>query len=84
MIETLQPGAGGRAIVKLLDGRALRHNVLHWKAGRAKPPAWAVDLLRAKLQRKHEHERTIAAQLEHGPGLRAGAKNLAAYLARQT
>lgn len=81
--DLLKPGASGRDIAELLDGKVTRLNALHWKAGRSKPPAWAVELLRAKLQRKHEHERAIVSELEIGPGLKAGAINLARYRARR-
>jgi len=83
LVETLRPGATGKDLVELLDGRAPRLNALHWRAGRAGPPAWAIDLLRDKLYQRHERERAIADKAKPGPGLRAGAKNLAAYLARR-
>lgn len=85
-IEALEPGAGGRAISKLLDGRATRHAALNWKAGRRAAPKWALDLLAVKLRAKAAKPVTIAAELERIPprlGQRAGAKNLAEYLARR-
>ena len=83
LIEALKPGATGRDIVELLDGRAERTLALHWKAGRWLPPAWAVDLLRAKLERRHELERAIASQAKAGPGRKAGTRNIMAYNARR-
>lgn len=83
LVETLHPGATGRDIVALLDGKAERTAACHWKAGRYGPPAWAIDLLRTKLHQRHEKESAIAARAMPGPGLRAGANNLAAYLARR-
>jgi hypothetical protein len=86
LVEVLHPGAGGRTIVKLLDGRAERTRVLHWKAGRRGTPQWAIDLLRRKLAERHAQELevdAIAAAAPPRPGLRAGAKNLAAYNARR-
>lgn len=70
-------------MVILLDGRAPRVSTLHWKAGRYGPPAWAIDLLRDKLQQRHAIERAIADKAKPGPGLKAGARNLAEYLARR-
>lgn len=84
LINVLKPGATGADMVALLDGRAQRTRALDWKAGRYGPPAWAIDLLRAKLQQRHEKESAIAARAKPGPGLRAGAKNLAEYLARRS
>lgn len=81
-IEALQPGAGGRAIAKLLDGRATRHAALNWKAGRRSTPQWAIDCLRQKLHDKHASESAAIERLTAGPGKRAGAANLAAYRAR--
>ena len=84
LVEVLKPGATGSDIAKMLDGKANRRRALHWKAGRAKPPAWACDMLKEKLRQRHERERKIADRLEPGPGLKAGARNLAEYLARKT
>jgi hypothetical protein len=83
LVEAISPGAGGRTIVKLLDGRAERTCTLHWKAGRRGPPAWALDLLRSKLAAKHELERSIAAKAVAGPGIVAGAANLAKWRVEQ-
>jgi hypothetical protein len=81
LANVLKPGASGRDIAELLDNKVSRHLALHWKAGRSMPPAWAIDLLRGKLARRHEQERAIADKAKPGPGLKAGARNLAAYLA---
>ena len=83
LANLLVPGASGRDIAKLLDGKVSRHNALHWKAGRSEPPAWAIDLLRAKLRQRHEHELAIASRVVPGPTKRAGAANLARYLANR-
>lgn len=80
-MELLKPGATGSDMVALLDGKAGRTVALDWKAGRYGPPAWAIELLRDKLARRHELERAIANKAKPGPGLKAGARNLAAYLA---
>jgi hypothetical protein len=86
LAEVLHPGATGTDLAALLDGKAGRTVVLAWKAGRRGTPQWAIDLLREKLRQRHERERAIsdkAAAAPARPGLKAGAKNLAAYLARR-
>lgn len=86
LANILHPGATGKDLVALLDGKANRTTALHWRSGRRGVPQWAIDTLRHKLRQRHEHERSIADQFESIPersGLRAGAKNLAAYLARR-
>lgn len=83
LVEVLKPGATGTDLVELLDGKAERTRALHWKAGRKMPPAWAIDLLRAKLQRRHESERAIAAEAKPGVGRRANAIHLQRYNARR-
>lgn len=83
MLETLAPNARGRALADIFDGRASPERIMNWKAGRRGIPQWAADLLRDKLAQKHARELTIAAQIKTGPGKRAGAINLAEYLARR-
>jgi len=85
-IETLQPGAGGRSIAKLLDGRVSRHCALNWKAGRRQAPKWALDILAAKIRAHTTNPLAIAAELEATPerlGLKAGAINLARWRAHR-
>lgn len=85
-IDALQVKTTGRDLVTLLDGRAKRTAALHWYAGRRAAPKWVLDLLAVKLRAKATKPATIAAELERLPprlGQRAGAKNLAAYLARR-
>ena len=82
LIEALKPGATGKDIVALLDGKAERTRALHWRAGRRGSPQWAVDLLRSKLRQRHEQERAIADRQIVGPGSKAGARNLAVWQAR--
>lgn len=84
LCEALQPGASGSDIAKLLDHRAERTRICHWKAGRRGAPQWAIDLLRAKLTARHARELELASRAIAGPGLAAGAKNLAAWKARQS
>lgn len=85
-VEILKPGATGRDIAALLNHRAERTLTLHWKAGRRRPPPWALHLLAAKIRASAEERRSIAEELEalpERPGLKAGARNLAEYLARR-
>ena len=82
-VEALRPGATGKDLVELLDGKAERTLALHWKAGRANPPQWAIDLLCDKLARRHAAERSAALQMKTGPGRKAGTRNLLAYMARR-
>jgi hypothetical protein len=87
LVEYLKPGATGRDIVELLDGRPNRTTALHWKAGDWHAPKWALDLLAAKLTARVNREQEIVANLMRNhverPGRKAGAKNLAAWRARQ-
>src|SRR5216684_3006504 len=81
-VEALQPGAGGRSIAKLLDGRVTRHCALNWKAGRRRAPKWALDLLAAKIRAQAATPLAIAAEIDRAkerPGMQAGAINLARY-----
>ena len=84
-VEALQPGASGRSIAKLLDGRVTRHCALNWKAGRRQAPKWALDILAAKIRARTMMPLAIAAEIDRAkerPGKQAGAINLAVYLAR--
>lgn len=86
LLEALQPGATGKAIAALLDHRAERTRALHWRAGRRGPPQWAIDLLVTKLERKAADQREAierAKQIKAGPGIRAGAANLARWKVAQ-
>jgi len=83
-IETLQPGAGGRAIVELLDGRVQRCTALDWKAGRTHAPKWALELLADKIEARLQPPASTVRRLRQTkdrPGKKAGAINLARWLA---
>ncbi len=82
VVEILQPGATGRDLVELLDGRAQRTTALHWRSGRRGAPTWAIDLLRHKLRQRLELATAIGAQMKAGPGKKAGTRNIMAYMAR--
>ena len=83
LIEAVHPGATGRHLVELLDRKAHRTTALDWRSGRRNPPQWAIDTLRAKLMARHERELAIIDGAKAGPTKRAGARNLATYLARR-
>ena len=85
-VNALQPGAGGRSIVALLDGKINRTTVLSWKSGRRHAPRWALDLLASKIQARVDELQAIAHAARTAPerpGKQAGAQNLAAYLAKR-
>jgi len=74
---------GETNLVALFGHRVARTTIANWRAGRRNVPPWAIDLLRNKIRAAHESELADLSQVKAGPGLRAGAKNLAAYLARR-
>ena len=85
-IEAWRPGATGKDLVELFDGKAERTRALHWKAGRRQPPQWALDVLQAKLERQLTERREAlerARQLRPGVGRRAGRINLAKWRVEQ-
>ena len=82
----LRPGATGKDLVELLDGKAERTLTLHWRSGRRSAPRWALDALHAKLRARHAQDLAIvelALSAPERPGKQAGARNLAAYLAKR-
>ena len=83
MIEALAPGARGSRLVPLFDGKASQWRIANWRAGRRGYPRWAIEILRTKLQRRHALELEAISKMKEGPGLKAGARNLAEYLARR-
>lgn len=85
LLEVLHPGATGKAIVALLDGKANRTTALAWRSGRRGTPQWVIDLLADKVRRRQEIETQIverAKQAPPRPGRKAGAINLARYRQR--
>jgi hypothetical protein len=86
LLNVLHPGATGKAIVEILDGKTNRTTALHWRSGRRRAPKWVIALLADKLRQRQAREAAIAdraIRAPERPGLKAGAKNLAAYLARR-
>lgn len=83
-IEALQPGASGRDMSALLDGKASRHAALNWKAGRCHAPQWALDILADKIEARFAIVLHQIKTAKPRPGKQAGAINLARYRARHS
>jgi hypothetical protein len=82
-LEELAPGASAAQLVPLFDGKAGRTQIANWRAGIRTMPAWAVELLRAKIRTDNERRTQRAAQIKEGSDRHVGARNLAEYLARR-
>lgn len=83
-VTALQPGATGSDLVRLLNGKAKRTTALDWLAGRYHAPAWALHMLADALEHRTSKQQMIIneiRQTKERPGKRAGALNLAKYLA---
>lgn len=72
---------GRHDLVEVFNGRANRTTIANWKAGRHPPPQWAIDRLRQLADEFVGDMQADLDKLKPGPGLKAGARNLAAYLA---
>lgn len=72
---------GADDLVALFHGKANRTTIANWKAGRHPPPQWAIDRLHQIAGQLESDLRADLDKLKPGPGLKAGARNLAAYLA---
>jgi hypothetical protein len=73
-------------IAALLEHKAERTVVLHWKAGRRQAPRWALQLLARKIREQALPALELADQLDKEKerlGLSAGALNLAKWRARR-
>jgi hypothetical protein len=75
-------------LLKLFDGRASLAIIKQWRYGWCRPPAWAADLLKAKLDVRLRQLYQVLAALEKqaaGGNKRgaAGAKALAAWRERK-
>jgi hypothetical protein len=82
-ISVLAPGASCSELVPLFDGRVCRQQIATWRAGRRRPARWALELLATKIDQLHRETRAALLANETGPGRKAGARNLAEYLARR-
>ena len=67
--------------VAFFGRRANRTTIANWKAGRYPAPQWAIDRLRLRWHELDSNARQKLDQIKTGPGKRAGAINLARYLA---
>jgi hypothetical protein len=81
-------GASVKAFLAVFDGRASMSAINHWRYGTRHAPQWARELLAAKLEAayRNTHPLDLAARLRQmpaGPGLAAGARNLAEWKARK-
>jgi hypothetical protein len=68
----------------LFGHRAARSTIANWKAGRRALPPWAKEILRQRWRFIAAETARDIEQIKTGPGLKAGARNLAEYLARRT
>jgi hypothetical protein len=84
-IQALAPGARGAELRALFDDRLSRHRICDYRKGSRKLPPWVAGMLSAKLERQAQAQLQVAAEIhkEIGPGRKAGARNLAEYLARR-
>jgi hypothetical protein len=74
---------GEHDLAALFADRADRTTILNWRAGRRNMPAWAIDRVRQRwLSIKQEGDADLGAMVP-GPGLKAGARNLAIWRASQ-
>lgn len=82
-IEWLKPGATGRDIVNLLDGKANRTTALDWRSGRRAPPQWAIDRLRQRIVACAVDGIDAIGLAEPGVGRQANAIHIRRYNARR-
>jgi hypothetical protein len=83
LANRLLPGASGGDVARLLDNAAQRTTVCQWLAGRAGAPQWAIDRLVELLRHRHAEDLAAVARTKAGPGLKAGARNLAVWKVEQ-
>ena len=85
-IECLLPPPIPRTkLLALFQNRATIDAIKNWRYGRSKPPQWAVDLLRSKLNAKAAAIAALGTRLEPsvGMGWNKGAKTLAVWRERE-
>lgn len=83
-VDAIAPGASGTRIAALLDGKVKRTTAIEWYAGRRHAEPWALHLLARKLRAQATPQIELADYLEQikdRPGKKAGAINLARWLA---
>lgn len=83
-IEAWRPGATGKDLVELFAGRAERTRALHWRAGRRRPPQWAIDILQARLaDQLQERASALEVAKQAQPAIHVGRINLAKWKVEQ-
>lgn len=70
---------GDRDLVGLFGGRATLGTIINWRTGRRNIPGWAIDCLRRRWNELDAAARADLARTKPGPGLKAGARNLAEW-----
>lgn len=81
-IRALWPNASGQDLVALFDGRVAVTTIANWRAGRRGIPSWAIDRLHQRIDEHSAQAKQYLQRVQPGPGLKAGAINLARYRAR--
>ena len=85
-VKALNPNPTGPQIAALLDGKISPEVANHWFAGRRHAPRWALDRLAQRIREHTAPALAIVSQIDKAPerpGKQAGARNLAAYLAKR-
>ena len=85
-VNALKPGASGSQAAALLANRVSREVANHWLAGRRHAPRWALQFLASQIRERIAELATvaeIAEQTKDRPGKKAGAFNLARWLAQR-
>jgi hypothetical protein len=85
-IECLIPPPISRvALLALFDNRATIDSIKNWRYGRSRPPQWAIDILRSKLNAKAAVIAALGTKLEPstGMGWNKGVKTLAVWRERE-
>lgn len=83
-LHELWPDATGQDLVALFDGRVAVTTIANWRAGRRGIPPWAIDRLHQRIDERSAQAKRYLQHVVPGPGLKAGAINLARYRARST
>jgi hypothetical protein len=83
VLQHYWPGIRTTEVVELLGRKASRPAVSNWRHGRRNAPSWAIEALcqHASAFESVGHDLAAQAKKETGPGKRAGAINLAKWLA---
>ena len=82
-LELIAPGASGAELVDLFQGKVASTTIINWRHGRFPPPAWAFERVHQLSRERANAVVDLLAKNRRGPGRKAGARNLAEYLARR-